>query len=325
MLFRTEIFPEKPEFNIEHHEKIFTIGSCFAQNIANKFEHFKFNIVSNPFGVLFNPISILNSIKILADNKLFSEEDLFFDQSEYHSFYHHSDFSHHDKKQCLDNINHSISINSNFLKNADLITITFGTSFIYRHNEKNIIVSNCHKIPQSEFTSKRLSLVEIINTIKEIKSTIRKSNENAKIIFTVSPIRHWKDGAIENQLSKASLLLAINNQINGNEVYFPSYEILMDDLRDYRFYEEDLLHPNKIAIDYIWEKFSSTFFTKECFKIMDEINKITQAYNHRPRNTNSTAHQQFLLKTIFNIEKIKNLYPYIDFTKEVEYFYSLTK
>lgn len=323
MKFRTEIFPEKPDFSINHSDKIITFGSCFAQNIAEKFKLAKFQIMGNPFGVLFNPVSIYNSIKLLADEKIFTGNDLFYFQDEYHSFYHHSDFSHSNPFVCLEKINNTLTKTKTFISNADYVIITYGTAYIYNHKIKEITVSNCHKIPSNHFEKIMLTFQQTENIINNTISLLKNLNPKLKIIFTVSPVRHWKDGAVENQRSKATLLLAISKILGNGISYFPSYEILMDDLRDYRFYNEDLLHPNELAIDYVWTKFSETCFSETCLKLLPVIEKINTAYNHRPRNTESAQHKTFAEKILKQIENIQKEIPYTDFQKEKEYFLSI--
>jgi len=245
MKFRTEINLDKSKHPIDHDEKIVTIGSCFAQNIGEYFEHFRFNVMCNPFGVLYNPISSFNSFNLARDKKTFTRGDLIESNGEWHSFYHHSDFSHHDHKICLEKINSGLKATFDFLSKTDVIIITYGTTYVYRHIEQNIVVSNCHKIPANEFEHYRLSLDETKKVIEQTINLLKAANKNIRIIFTVSPVRHWKDGAVNNQLSKSTLLLAVDKIVKSNKncEYFPSYEIVMDDLRDYRFFDSDLLHP----------------------------------------------------------------------------------
>jgi len=325
MKFRTEINIPKSKMQFEHSDKVLTLGSCFAENISQYFDYYKFNILENPFGVLYNPVSIYNSLKLTVEEKQFTKEDLIYDQTEYHSFFHHSDFSHHDTEECLQKINDNFKITNKFLKNCDKIIITFGTSFVFKHKEKNIIVSNCHKIPQSEFERIRLTVDETKDYLQKIIDTLRIYNSTLSIVFTVSPVRHWKDGAVDNQLSKSILLLAVNEIANKNNncEYFPSYEIMMDDLRDYRFYAEDLIHPNKIAVDYIWEKFGETHFTESCFEIMNEVKKVAQAFKHRPRNINSEKHKEFIKTNMELIDKLTAKFSHLNFENELKYFQSI--
>jgi len=324
MKFRTEIEIDKSLDSIEHSNKVLTIGSCFAENIAEYFNATRFNILGNPFGVLYNPISIYNSLKFAVDETELFESDLIQNQSEWHSFYHHSDFSNHDKKVVLNNINTSIKSTHSFLNNADVIILTFGTSYVYEHLERGIVVSNCHKIPQKKFSHFRLELNETVDSIRKTLELVKSINPKVKFILTVSPVRHWKDGANNNQLSKSNLLLAINNIVNSesNSSYFPSYEIVMDDLRDYRFYNSDLVHPNKMATDYIWGKFTTSLCSDKCLQTMKEVSKIVSARNHRVRNINSDEHQKFIASMITKIEMLQKKYNHLMLEDDLNYFKS---
>ena len=325
MKFRTEITIPKSKIQFEHSDKVLTIGSCFAENISKYFSYYKFNILENPFGVLYNPVSIYNSLLFAIQEKQFRKEDLIFDQSEYHSFFHHSLFSHHNAETCLSKINDNLLVTHEYLKECDKLIISLGTSYVYKHKDSEIIVSNCHKIPQIEFERFRLTTEETIDYLQKIVTQIKKINESLKIIFTVSPVRHWKDGAVDNQLSKSILLLAVTEVVNKNKKceYFPSYEIMMDDLRDYRFYNEDLIHPNKIATDYIWEKFSESHFSKKCFIVMKDVKKIVQAVNHKPRNVKSDKHKSFIQTNIELINKLTGEFSHLNFENELKYFQSI--
>lgn len=322
MEFRTEIQSAKSVQPILHTEKIITIGSCFAENIGEKLSRYKFKVLSNPFGVLYNPVSILNSIKLVSGKIEFKEDDLVFDQDEWHSLYHHSDFSHHNKPTIIDTVIDSINKTRDFLLSADWIIITLGTSFVFKHRLKKIIVSNCHKLPQNNFEHYKLSLAETINSLEEAIEILHEVNPGLKLIFTISPVRHWKNGAVENQISKSQLLIAANQCVNQKIFcsYFPSYEIMMDDLRDYRFYSEDLLHPNRAAIKYIWEKFSDSYFNEETKSIISEIEKIVLSKEHKPRNPLSQKHRLFIESNLYLIGKLLGKYPFLDFTDEQKYF-----
>ena len=326
MKFRTEIdIPPFPNL-IEHNHKILALGSCFTISIGEYFEKYKFNILKNPFGVLYNPASIYNAISIAASNKQFTEQDLVYAQGEYHSFYHHTDFSHHELEQCLHNINTANTLTHKFLQNTDWIFLSLGTSYVFRLTDKDVIVSNCHKIPADRFVRSKLSYEQVKHNMQKLNSVLKNVNKNIKIVYTVSPIRHWKDGAVQNQLSKSTLLLAIDNIIktNSNTYYFPSYELLMDDLRDYRFYKEDLLHPNDIAINYIWEKLKSSLLSDKCNAAIDEITKVINAASHRVRNPLSEQNQSFAANSLKIINELTDEYPYINFEEEREYFKNYT-
>lgn len=325
MNFRTEINLPPSEQKIIYKNNIITFGSCFAENIAEKLILSKFNVLSNPFGVLYNPLSILNSVELLLNDKNFSEDDLILNQEEYHSFYHHSDFSHHDKNYVLEKINQTLEKTRVYLKNTSVITITLGTAWVYQYKESGKIVSNCHKIPAKNFERKRLSVNEVSVSLEKILLGFRSTIPEATVIFTISPIRHWKDGAVENLISKSTLLMGLQEVLADNVVYFPSYEIMLDDLRDYRFYESDMLHPSKQAIDYIWEKFKNVFFSEETLQTMKSVEKVVSAFNHRPRNPESEKHQMFLKKNIEFINQLTCNHPEIDLKKELTYFRNLLK
>lgn len=294
-------------------------GSCFIENIGNLLTRNKFNVNVNPFGVLYNPVSIEQAIRILIEEKEFTENDIFQHNGLYHSFYHHSSLSDIDKDICISSINKSISYSAEDLKKADILFITFGTSYVFHHKEQNIVVGNCHKLPASHFERHKISVEEIVDKWTALIEDLKTINPNLQIIFTVSPIRHLKDGAHDNQLSKATLLLAIDQlcKANSHLHYFPSYEIVLDELRDYRFYNEDMVHPSPLAIQYIWKRFAETYLAPESFRIMDEWSKIYLALNHRPFNEKSEEHKLFLRQTMLKIKAFNDKYPYICCNEEL--------
>ena len=303
MKFRTEVMVLRAEFRIAYPDKIMMLGSCFVENISEKLLSANFQADVNPFGIVYNPVSVANSLYDLINNRAFTEDDLFLHQGVYHSFAHHSRFSDTNKEAVLEQINTRGKQSSAFLREATVLIITFGTANTYRLLSSDKVVSNCHKLPAKLFREERLS----VNQIVEEWNRLIESLPNLKILFTVSPIRHWKDGAHENQLNKATLLLAINELIKANKncSYFPSYEIMLDDLRDYRFYAEDMIHPSSQAVDYIWEKFSNTYFDTKTKELIKEWESIQKALNHRPFNPDSEEHKQFLKE----VEKRKEAFP----------------
>jgi len=326
--FRTEINLSKSALSIEHHNRIITFGSCFAYNISAYLSEYRFRVSANPFGVLYNPVSVYNAIEILWKNRRFVRDDLVYHQGEWHSFYHHSDFSHHNADICLKKINDRTGEVSEFIKNADIVILTYGTAFVYKHRQNGMVVSNCHKLPSAEFERNRLSVDACTKELNETADILQKINPNVKIIFTVSPVRHWKDGAEENQRSKAVLLLSVENIIKNraeNCFYFPSYELLLDDLRDYRFYERDLLHPNKQATDYIWKKFNEAYISDSCKSSMNEVEKIIRAKQHRIRNPQSEEAKKFIKSQLIKIQDLRNKYPFLELNNDYEYFENLLK
>jgi len=326
MRFFTEI--QIPEFpgQMDYSKSMMLFGSCFSENIGQKLIDLKFDVDMNPFGILYNPESIANSLRILLEKRAFTEDDLFQDQGLWNSFFHHSRFSDVDQSAALEKINSRISSSHEFLKKADFLVITFGTSWVYELKKTGKIVSNCHKIPATEFKRFRLEVSHITNVYKELLEQIRVFNPKLKVIFTVSPIRHWKDGAVENQLSKATLLLAIDQLIKGfgNQdcSYFPSYELMMDELRDYRFYAEDMLHISQVAVDYIFERFSKVMITKESMDVSKKVIKVRKAFGHRPVNPNTDEFKEFILQNLLQISQLTSQFPNLDFKEERTYFES---
>ncbi len=315
MLFRTEVKIPVSDFKISHKDKIALIGSCFSQNIGQKISEEAFSINLNPFGILFNPISIAQSLEAILKNKIFIEEDLYNIDDRWVSLAHHSEFDGLTKETCLSAINKSIRSANEFYKDANTLIITLGTAWVYTHNISREIVANCHKIPNSQFTKRLLTVDEVVNCFKTTLDLYFQSNKQLKVIFTISPVRHWKDGVVENNRSKAVLQLAVQEltEVFNNVSYFPSYEIVMDELRDYRFYESDLLHPNQQAVNYIYDKFRTTFFNLETVSITKEVVKLKKALAHKAFNPNSEAHKKFLQKTKANVKAVKAKYPYLNF------------
>ncbi len=300
------------------------MGSCFTENIGNRMASLKYNVDINPFGILYNPVSVANGLRILMDEKIFTSEDLIEADSLWHSFFHHGRFSSPNEKETLEAINNRIKSSSYFLKKTDFLFITFGTAWVYKYKKNGQIVSNCHKIPATEFKRERLSVDEIIQEFTILISEIRKINPSIQVVFTVSPIRHWKDGAIENQRSKAVLLLVTEKLLNelGNEfcTYFPAYEIVMDELRDYRFYAPDMLHISEVAIDYIWEKFENSLIDNESRNISKEVDKIVKAANHKPLHGDTGEYYRFLGKMYEKALQLELKNKHLDFKLEKKCF-----
>ncbi|MFV8368211.1 GSCFA domain-containing protein [Flavobacterium sp. LB2R40] len=318
MQFRTQIPISKSNYPLDYNSKIVSLGSCFAENMGEKFNYFKFQNTINPFGIIFNPVSIEKLIYRIANQFFFTEKDIFFHNERWHCYEVHSDFSDVNQNELLGKLNTVLRISLIQLFQASHLIVTFGTSWVYRNFESNAIVANCHKMPQNQFKKEILSVGTIENSIKNTIDLIKKINPNCNFIFTVSPVRHIKDGFVENQLSKAHLISAIHSILNSeqcklNTEYFPSYEIMMDELRDYRFYAEDMLHPNPVAIDYIWKRFKETTISETAFDLMDEVEGIQKNLSHKPFNPNSESHLKFELKVREKITKLENQYSFLKF------------
>ena len=306
MKFRTEVEINESRKKIGVEDCIFSIGSCFATEMHEKFSQGQIQSLNNPFGTIFNPFSIFRAIQQIYDAKEYQEKDLILANENYISLDHHSSFDSRYAHKSLDKINQNIEEANQFLQSTNFVIITFGTSYIYEFLPQNRLVANCHKIPQKFFEKRFLShheLTDSINKTIEILKDICK--DDVQILFTVSPVRHTKDGIVENQLSKSKLLTAIHESISGKEYcsYLPVYEILMDDLRDYRFYKDDLIHPTSQAVQFIWEKFGNAYFSDETKIFINENNKILTALNHKTNDDKNPKYQEFLDK--INQKKIE--------------------
>ncbi|KQB40341.1 GSCFA domain-containing protein [Flavobacterium aquidurense] len=319
MQFRTQIPISKTNNPIDYNSKIISIGSCFAENMADKFDYFKFQNVTNPFGIIFNPVSIEKIISRVIKQDFYTEKDVFFYNERWHSYEVHSDLSNSDRQELLETLNKAISESYKKLQEATHIIITYGTSWIYRNIESDQIVANCHKVPQKQFLKELVSVEVIQKSIQNTVDLVLTLNPEINFIFTVSPVRHIKDGFTENQLSKSHLFAALHQVLKNYNPqiitlnYFPSYEIMMDELRDYRFYTEDMLHPNSVAIDYIWHKFSENYMAENSIPTMQEISEIQKSLRHRSFNPESEQHQKFLIKLNEKITVIEKKWSHIKF------------
>lgn len=316
MQFRTQIPISKTNHPIDYNSKVISLGSCFAENMAEKFDYFKFQSETNPFGIIFNPVSIETIIKRVIQQEFYTEKDVFFYNERWHSYEVHSDLSNSDRQELLETLNKALSETYKQLTEATHIIITYGTSWIYRNIESDQIVANCHKVPQKQFLKELLSVEVIQKSIQNTIEFIQTLNPNINFIFTISPVRHIKDGFVENQLSKSHLFTALHQTFDfrlSTHNYFPSYEIMIDELRDYRFYAEDMLHPNQVAIDYIWNRFSENYIAESSISLMQEISEIQKSLRHRSFNPESEEHQKFLAKLQQKMELLEKKLPHIRF------------
>ena len=320
--FRTVIKLQNSDEKISYDSVLLFMGSCFSENIGDKFIERRFNAVVNPFGILYNPVSVKQSMEILMEKRLFQKNDLFRYEGLWHSFYHHSRFSSLERTTVLKTINENIEKGHDVLKKADFLFITFGTSWVYENIEDGTVVANCHKLPASRFRRYRLGIGEIVESYSGLIDSLREFNPGLKIIFTVSPVRHWKDGAHGNQLSKSVLLLAVDELVQKFEYvdYFPAYELVMDDLRDYRFYAEDMLHPGSVAVDYIWNRLLDVYFDDNAKLFVKETEKIIKAREHRPFNEKGEEYRAFLSNMIKKLDELSGRFPKADLKEDKEYF-----
>lgn len=315
MKFHLNYTPKKFDFEIDHKQNLFLIGSCFSENIGGLLEQHKFKAYSNPNGILFNPASIhqnltdILNLKDLSDNFILSRDGL------YYSYLHHTSVNAATTKELKENINHTTKEANARLKESDLLILTFGTAFFYHHLTSGQVVANCHKQPQQIFEKNLLAPNEIVSAYTGLIKKIQAFNPKLKIIFTVSPVKYLKDGVVENNLSKSALILSIHELIkqNKNCYYFPAYELVNDDLRDYRFYKEDLAHPNEMAINYVWEKFSESCFNETTIALNHQIHKLNLALNHRQMSVGSQEQQKLQDFIAKQKEELKKLDPTIEF------------
>lgn len=321
MHFRTELFPPSEAIAINYTSQIFTIGSCFTEHIGNTLDSFKFNIKSNPFGIVYNPVSISNQLQRIAEQKHFTADDLFFSDGVFRTFEAHSCMADYTQKSALQKLNSAIDESHIQLQKTTHAILTFGTSIIHEHINSNKVVANNHKQPSETFQKRFLSIAEITEAYRRILFYLKQMNADIEIVFTISPVRHIKDGITYNTISKSLLFVALNEIFTKEDIfYFPSYELVIDDLRDYRFFEKDLVHPNLLAIEYVWEKFKSSAISKDCFSTIEKIAKINAAMQHRPFYDKTEQHKKFresMLEFTLQLQK-KN--PLLNFEKEITFF-----
>lgn len=313
-MYTTKIDIPASSFKIGYENNILTFGSCFSENIGMKLSESYFSVETNPFGVLYNPLSIYNSINYLIDNKHFTSEDLFFDGSLWHSFSHSSLFSDITPDGCLNKINSRLECAVSFLRKTNVLLITLGTAWVYEYIADGRVVSNCHKLPAKNFLRYRLTTDDIVERYTELIWKLKSILPELQIIFTVSPIRHWKDGAHENNISKGILLQAVDSlQKQFDHVaYFPAYEIQLDELRDYRYYADDMLHPSDMAVNYIWKRFSETYFADDTLQLKKELEQLKSDLSHRPFQPHSDSHNAFLKKVEEKKQTMIQRFPFLE-------------
>ncbi len=330
MDFHLEFSPKHLSQKINHRHKLLLMGSCFTENIGDKLVAHKFSVLQNPNGILFNPVSVKQAVENYIANKVIDENDLFYLNESWHSWQHHSRFSGITKEDAINKINSSTRTALDYLNETDFIIITFGSAWVYELTDKadnkkiNTVAANNHKAPADWFNRRLLSNEEVIHEIESIVSQLQNFNQHIKIIFTISPVRHLREGFVENNRSKAALINAVHlaTETFENVFYFPAYELVIDDLRDYRFYAEDMVHPNYAATNYVWQKFMATCIDEPAQQLMQEINEINAAINHKPFNPSSAAHKDFKLKYRNIIQTMQQKHPYLNLTEQLYYFAS---
>jgi hypothetical protein len=343
MQFQLPIQIKPPEKKIRYRDRILLTGSCFTEHIGHSLEELKFSVLQNPNGILFDPASVCHSLQSYIKDRRYKAEDLFYLNEVWHSWNHHSRFSNVDRQQCLDTINASQQQAHQFLKEADWLIITLGSSFSYRltseaakygasamatslseGNRNGAGVANCHRAPAQWFMKHLLGIDEIISMLDNTYHRLKQFNPRLKIIFTISPVRHIRDGVVENNRSKARLIEAVHHIVNkfSGLYYFPAYELVIDVLRDYRFYDVDMVHPNYPATEFVMEKFRENFIDEESQQLMEEIRKIVIAKNHKPFHPSTEAHKTFLKSNLEKVRELQAKFPFLSFEDEIRYFTS---
>lgn len=336
MQFQLPIQIKSPEKQISYRDKICLIGSCFTEHIGNSLGELKFSILQNPNGILFDPRSVCSTLLSYIENKKYNKEDLFYWNEVWNSWEHHSRFSNINADECLETINESQQQAHHFLKNADWLIITLGSSFSYRLTSEfskvapfrgdmeGAGVANCHRAPAGWFNKYLLPIDETISLLDNAYHRLKQFNPNLKTIFTISPVRHTRDGVIENNRSKARLIEAVHHMINKfpANYYFPAYELVIDVLRDYRFYDIDMVHPNYPATEFVMEKFNESFIDEQSLQLMEEIKRIVIARKHKPFQPATNAHKAFLKTHLEKTKELQSKFSFLDLNDEINYFAS---
>jgi hypothetical protein len=322
MQFFSTINIKPLEPSITYKDKILLTGSCFTEHIGNFLIENKFNALQNPSGILFDPLSVSSSLISYIQNKKYNEEDIFYLNEVWNSWQHHSRFSNTDKNKYLKNINQSQQQAYEFLKEADWLIITLGSAFTYKLSDNFQPVANCHKGPAQNFIKHLNTIEEIVTAFDSTIHQLFHFNNKLKVIFTISPVRHLRDGVVDNNRSKARLIEAVHHLVNKFDklYYFPAYELVIDILRDYRFYDIDLAHPNYAATQFVLEKFSEFAFDESTKELLDEIKKIVIAKKHKPFNAESSLHKNFLQQQLEKTKNILSKHPYLNLEEELKYF-----
>ncbi|THD68769.1 GSCFA domain-containing protein [Robertkochia marina] len=318
MKFQTLVPVKKEDPQIDYHARMVLMGSCFVEHIGEKLEYYQFQQMTNPFGVLFNPMAITGLLERAVNQRWFTKNDLFFSNGRWHSYELHSVCSHADADHILETVNNNMLRLYGELQNASHFILTLGTSWVYRHLDTNRVVANCHKQPQRLFEKELLDIHEIELQLEKTDHLIKSINPDCAVITTVSPVRHIKDGIVANQRSKAHLIAALHQFLETVDTwsYFPSYEILMDELRDYRFYTDDMLHPSPMAVEVVWSRFLEAWVAPGTHSVMEKADRIRKGLKHKPFDPEGEAHLKFVKKIKQQIKELVTQYPHMKFDDE---------
>lgn len=321
--FRTSITAQPAPFSIGHSDRLMLAGSCFTEHIGGRLRGNKFRVCTNPFGIVYNPASITRCLERLwAGDLPFVETEVFQHAGLWRSWEHHSDFAAATPENALERMNRAYATDSEWLRHTNRLLLTFGTADVFVLHETGQIVANNHKMPAAAFEKRRLSASEIAGDVAGVLEKIKSKNTDLQVVVTVSPVRHLREGAVANQRSKAVLLLACEELAARLPFvhYFPAYELLLDDLRDYRFYAKDMVHPAEVAVEYIWDHFSETYFTAETRRLNDRVEKVRQAMSHRPFHPDTPEHRAFKMAQAAVVGQLKKEYPGLDWAEDLAFF-----
>ncbi len=328
MKFHFEFDIKRAPKPVQHPQQLMLMGSCFTENIGDKLRKHKFNVLENPNGILFNPVSVAEAVDSYLSGKMFTTSDIFLHNETWHSWKHHSRYSGITAEECISKINSSITQAQQYLKHTDHLMITLGSAWLYTLTPEaanavpGSVAANNHKAPASWFRKRLMQVTEAVALLGDMIRNLQAYNPSLQIIFTISPVRHLREGVIENNRSKAVLIQAVHELVERFEqlYYFPAYELVIDDLRDYRFYAEDLVHPNYHATQYVWEKFTEACMNEETRSLMKEIAELNLAFQHKPFNPGTFQHQKFLKTYLVKTQSLQERHPYLDLSGELEYF-----
>lgn len=323
LITRVEIPDYRPK--ITYKDRLLVIGSCFAEHMDIKMNRYKYHVLCNPFGILFNPAAIAKSFQRIGKKQHYTAEELVVHEGLYHSMDHHGSFSDVDLERTIEKINNGIDHAYDFITQSNFVFISLGTARVYRYKPTGYIVGNNHKIPSTQFEQENMTLEDCVAELEKIYSTIKRLSPDAKIIWTVSPVRHIRDGLVASVRSKATLLLAVEKMIlsYSETNYFPAYEIMMDQLRDYRFYENDMIHPSETAVNIIWDILREKYFEPHEFEYHTTIEKIMKAKEHRILHHNKSAIRTFAEGQLRQIDHLSSLFPELDLKEEKQYFFHM--
>jgi hypothetical protein len=320
--FRTVICPAPARHRISYGKGIMLIGSCFTENIGNYLTRYKFSTDQNPFGIVYNPISIATQIRRLVGNKPYKSEDLVFRDEMWHSFDHHGRFSEASREDCLSRINSRLGQSACFIRQASHLILTFGTPRVYHLKDSGEPVANCHKFPEVDFSSELLEPEEILEQLIPSIDLLRTVNPDICLVWSVSPVRYLKEGAPGNQLAKSILFRMTARLLEKypESYYFPGYEIFMDDLRDYRYYATDLVHPGEAGINYVWDRFRESCIDQDSIKLMNRLEPVIKSALHRRSGRSTTVTKEFCISQLEKIGKLKEEFSFLDFDTEIRAF-----